>query len=68
MTETTARGHKPWDKPGDPIDWTTPNSYWHAHEFCANCGWDAPGCGCPRDCDRCREMNGYCGHLGDGPG
>lgn len=37
-----------WD-PGDPVDWTTPNSTWHAHEFCGNCGLDVPGCGCPRD-------------------
>jgi hypothetical protein len=56
-----------WD-PGDEVDWTTPNSEWHAHEFCGNCGLDAPGCGCPRDCDRCHELRGYCGHLGDGPG
>lgn len=38
-----------WDDESEPVDWTTPNTTWHGHEFCGNCGWDAPGCGCPRD-------------------
>ena len=38
-----------WDDESEPVDWTTPNSTWRDHEFCGNCGWDAPGCGCPRD-------------------
>lgn len=54
-----------WE-PGDPVDWIFPNSTWHGHEFCGNCGWDAPGCGCPRDCDTCRASNAYCGHLDQG--
>lgn len=37
-----------WD-PGDPVDWTTPDSDWRDHWFCGNCGLDKPGCGCPRD-------------------
>ncbi len=37
-----------WD-PGDPVDWTTPDSGdGISHEYCGNCGLDLP-CGCPRD-------------------
>jgi hypothetical protein len=45
-----------WDTEAEPVDWTTPNTTWHGHEFCGNCGWDAPGCGCPRD-DRYQGSN-----------
>ena len=39
-----------WDSEAEPVDWTTPNvSGSGDHEYCGNCAWDAPGCGCPRD-------------------
>jgi hypothetical protein len=39
-----------WD-PGDPVDWTTPDSGdGISDEYCGNCGLDVP-CGCPRDKD-----------------
>lgn len=58
-----------WE-PGDEIDWTTPDAQGTpgddlGHTYCGNCGWDVPGCGCPRDCETCRELRGYCGHLGE---
>ena len=34
----------------EPVDWTTPNvGDGIDDEYCGNCGWDSPGCGCPRD-------------------
>lgn len=54
--------------PGYEVDWTTPNvGDGIDDEYCGNCGLDVPGCGCPRDCDQCFELRGYCGHLGDVP-
>lgn len=38
-----------WVSPGEPVDWTTPDSEWRDHQFCGNCGLDVPGCGCPRN-------------------
>jgi hypothetical protein len=39
-----------WDGESEPVDWTTPNVIGSGdHEYCGNCGWDVPGCGCPRD-------------------
>lgn len=39
-----------WDDESEPVDWTTPNvGDGIDDEYCGNCGWDAPGCGCPRD-------------------
>lgn len=44
------RVHIRWDSEAEPVDWTTPNvGDGINHEYCGNCGWDAPGCGCPRD-------------------
>jgi hypothetical protein len=54
-----------WE-PGDEIDWTTPDSEWHGHIFCGNCGWDSP-CDCPRNCKACEEKQAYCGHLDPEP-
>ncbi len=40
-----------WDSEAEPVDWTTPDSPDpdRDHAYCGNCGWDVPGCGCPRD-------------------
>lgn len=39
-----------WDSEAEPVDWTTPDVPGSGdHEFCGNCAWDSPGCGCPRD-------------------
>jgi len=39
-----------WDSEAEPVDWTTPNiGDGIDDEYCGNCGWDSPGCGCPRD-------------------
>lgn len=42
--------HISWDSEDEPVDWTTPNlGDGIDDEYCGNCGWDSPGCGCPRD-------------------
>jgi hypothetical protein len=42
--------HIIWDSEAEPVDWTTPNvGDGIDDEYCGNCGWDSPGCGCPRD-------------------
>ena len=39
-----------WDDESEPVDWSTPNmGDGIVDEYCGNCGWDSPGCGCPRD-------------------
>ena len=41
-----------WDDESEPVDWTTPNvGDGIDDEYCGNCAWDPPGCGCPRDPD-----------------
>jgi hypothetical protein len=47
---TDSKVHILWDSEAEPVDWATPNvGDGIDDEYCGNCGWDAPGCGCPRD-------------------
>jgi hypothetical protein len=60
---TSASGQKyiKWDV-GDPVDYRTPDFYpdeGGGHIYCGNCGLDVPGCGCPRDPNSPRYLEGY---------